>query len=140
MRDTEETVTRDASVAAAAAALAKALVEGTTIPSSRSDRLIVCRDVREQRTALARVWVILTRAARGATGARALNLPGLIEASARRLSASARAACAEDADAARGGRHAALGMDAAAVKRVDKCCFSGSKTGFNISPSGNRHL
>ena len=39
VRDTEETVTRDASVAAAAAALAKALVEGTTIPSSRNSEM-----------------------------------------------------------------------------------------------------
>ena len=102
VRDTEETVTRDASVAAAAAALAKALVEGTTIPSSRnesSNRVQMSFGAVER--ALGAVSVILTRAARGATGARALNLPGLIEDQRAEIERVCRAACAEDAEATR---------------------------------------
>ena len=102
VRDTEETVTRDASVAAAAAALAKALVEGTTIPSSRNSEMSFGAVER----ALGAVSVILTRAARGATGARALNLPGLIEDQRAEIERVCRAACAEDAEATRVGRNA----------------------------------
>ena len=102
VRDTEETVTRDASVAAAAAALAKALVEGTTIPSSRNDRPIAVQmSFGAVERALGAVSVILTRAARGATGARALNLPGLIEDQRAEIERVCRAACAEDAEATR---------------------------------------
>ena len=97
VRDTEETVTRDASVAAAAAALAKALVEGTTIPSSRNSEMSFGAVER----ALGAVSVLLTRAARGATGARALNLPGLIEDQRAEIERVCRAACAEDAEATR---------------------------------------
>ena len=43
----------------------------------------------------------MTRAARGATGARALNLPGLIEDQRAEIERVCRAACAEDAEATR---------------------------------------
>jgi hypothetical protein len=107
VRDTEQTVTRDASVAAAAAALAKALVEGTkTREVARESRMELERSNREMafgavERALGEVSGLLTRAARGATGARALDLPGLIEDQRAEIERVCRAACAEDAEATR---------------------------------------
>jgi hypothetical protein len=104
VRDTEQTVTRDASVAAAAAALAKALVEATKTREGEETRESRMEESSNREMsfgalerALGAVSGLLTRAARGATGARALDLPGLIEDQRAEIERVCAAACAEDA-------------------------------------------
>ena len=94
VRETGHTVTRDESVAAAAAALAKALVESFAAASEKKkNRLESSFGAAEK--ALGGVSELLTRAARAATGARALNLPRLI-ADARDDIERICAACVEE--------------------------------------------
>jgi hypothetical protein len=90
VRETGHTVTRDESVAAAAAALAKALVEALV---ARRKNEALSFGAAEK--ALGGVSELLTRAARAATGARALNLPRLI-ADARDDIERICAACVEE--------------------------------------------
>ena len=104
VRDTEQTVTRDASVAAAAAELAKALVEATKTREGEDARESRMEESSNREMsfgalerALGAVSGLLTRAARGATGARALDLPGLIEDQRAEIERVCAAACAEDA-------------------------------------------
>ena len=94
VRETGHTVTRDESVIAAAAALAKALVESFAAASEKKNHRLESSFGAAEK-ALGGVSELLTRAARAATGARALNLPRLI-ADARDDIERICAACVEE--------------------------------------------